>query len=504
VDQRPWRIGARLLCSSLTGEPSVGTGNTMTFLGWLISILGYGLTLLLLPVVLLVKKRQPVSSVAWMLAIVLVPIAGAVLFLVFGINRVERRKASKLRSTERLAEQLPQATEPLRLPREEDRPETRRLMRLAQRLTGNWPTEGNDIELLADTNRTIGLIEQALLGARESIHLEYYIWQPDKTGTRIRDLLIRKAREGIRVRFLYDRFGSFWLTKRFLRPMREAGIQVASFLPGQIFRERWSLNLRSHRKIVVVDDRVAFTGGVNIGDEYVGRNLAFGFWRDAHLRIVGPEVRRHQLVFAEDWFYATGEVLPEVESRPPESAPGTVTAQTVSGGPEDETSVFQALILAAINEAHDRVLLVTSYFAPPTAIITALENAAFRGTRVRLLLSGRRNHLWTLLAGRAIYDSLLKAGVEIAEYQRGLLHSKTLTIDGHWSLVGSANLDCRSLFLNFESGVILYDQPLAEQLEQQFERDLQDSTVVDPEAWARRPWFQVVGENLCRLFTPVL
>ena len=476
----------------------------MSFLGWALSILGYALTLFLLPVVLLVKKRQPVSSVAWMLSIVFIPIGGAVLFLVFGINRVERRKASKQRSTEQLAEQRPQRLEFPREPRDDDRVETRRLMRLAQRLTNAWPTHGNDIELLTDTNRTLGLIEQALLGARESIHLEYYIWQPDRTGTRIRDLLILKAREGVRVRFLYDGFGSFWLTNRFLRPMREAGIQIATFLPGQSFRERWSLNLRNHRKIVVVDGRVAFTGGMNIGDEYIGRSSAFGFWRDAHLRVVGPEVRQHQLVFAEDWFFATGEVLPDAESFPPPEAAGVVTAQTVSSGPEEEISIFQALMLEAINQAQDRVLLVTSYFAPPGAIISALENAAFRGVRVRLLLSGRMNHFVTLLAGRAIYDSLLRAGVEISEFQRGLLHSKTLTIDGHWSLVGSANVDCRSLFLNFEAGMVLYDECLAEQLEQQFERDAQDSPRIIPEVWNRRPWFQVMGENFCRLFTPAL
>lgn len=476
----------------------------MTYLGWLLSILGYGLTLLLLPVVLLIKKRQPAASVAWLLAIMFIPIGGAVLFLLFGANRVERRKASKLRSTERLAEQRPPSAVPLRVPRDSDRRETQRLMRLAQRLTDAWPTEGNDIELLTDTNRTLGLIEQALLSACESIHLEYYIWQADRAGTRIRDLLIRKAREGVRVRFLFDGFGSFWLTQRFLKPMRDAGIQIATFLPGQTFRERWSLNLRNHRKIVVVDDRVAFTGGMNIGDEYLGRNRAIGFWRDAHLRIVGPEVRRHQLVFAEDWFFATGEVLPEVESTALPETARSVMAQTVSNGPEKETSVFQALMLAAINEAQERLLIVTSYFAPPSAIICALENAAFRGVRVRLLLSGRANHFATLLAGRAIYDSLLLAGVEIAEYQRGLLHSKTLTIDGHWSLVGSANLDCRSLFLNFESGVVLYDEQLAEQLEQQFERDMQDSILIEPAVWSRRPWFHVVAESFCRLFTPVL
>ena len=484
------------------GEDDVG--NTMTMFGWLVSILGYGLTLLLLPVVLLLKKRRPVSSVAWILSIVFIPIGGAVLFLLFGINRIERRKASKQRSSQQLAEQRPPPTEYSRQPRDDDRLETRRLMRLSQRLTDAWPTSGNDIELLTDMNRTLGLIEQALLSARESIHLEYYIWQPDRTGTRLRDLLIRKAREGVRVRFLYDGFGSFWLTDRFLRPMREAGIQIATFLPGQSFRERWSLNLRNHRKIVVVDGRVAFTGGMNIGDEYIGRSSAFGFWRDAHLRVVGPEVWQHQLVFAEDWYFATGEVLPDAASFPPPAAAGVVTAQTVSGGPEMETSVFQALMLEAINQAQHTVLLVTSYFAPPSAIISALENAAFRGVRVRLLLSGRMNHFLTLMAGRATYGSLLRAGVEISEYQRGLLHSKTLTIDGHWSLVGSANVDCRSLFLNFEAGMVLYDEHLAAQLQQQFELDAQDATRIIPAVWDRRPWFHVMGENFCRLFTPAL
>jgi cardiolipin synthase A/B len=366
------------------------------------------------------------------------------------------------------------------------------------------PTHGNEVELLTDTNRMLGLIEQAILSARETLHLEYYIWQPDRTGIRLRDLLIQKAREGVRVRFLYDGLGSFWLTQRFFRPMRDAGIQVATFLPGQTFRERWSLNLRNHRKIVVVDGRVGFTGGMNIGDEYLGRNPAYGFWRDTHLRVIGPVVWQLQQVFAEDWYFATGVELTREEAFPTVETHGGVTAQALAGGPDNDAEVFHALIFAAINEAKDRILLAASYFVPTPAIAEALEGAAYRGVRVRLLLSGRLNHVWTLLAGRSNYDTLLNAGVEIHEYQRGLLHSKTLMIDGHWSLVGSANLDCRSLQLNFEAGVVLYDKRLAEQLEQQFERDLQDAFWIKPEVWQRRPWYHVVGENFCRLFAPVL
>jgi len=377
-------------------------------------------------------------------------------------------------------------------------------MRLVQRLVNAWPSSGNDVELLIDTNRTLGLIEQTLLHARESIHLEYYMWRPDRTGTRVRDLLIARARDGVRVRFLYDAFGSFWLTKQFLSPMRKAGICVATFLPGQTIRERLSFNLRSHRKLVIVDGQVAFTGGMNIGDEYLGRARDTGFWRDAHLRIVGPEVAQHQRVFVEDWFYATGERLEHVEPFPARPTNGTVVAQTIASGPSDDVSIVQSVMLEAIGEARDRLLLTTSYFVPPSAILTALENAAYRGVRVRLLLSGRKNLSWPLLAGRAAYDALLRAGVEIFEYQRGLMHAKTLTIDGHWALVGSANVDCRSMFLNFEAGVALYDAPIAARLERQFDEDARDSHRIDAATWAQRPRLHIVGENFCRLFTPVL
>lgn len=473
----------------------------MTFFGWLLSSLGYAVTWSLLPVVLLRKRRHPAATIAWMLTIVLLPIAGGVLFLLFGVNRVERRKARRLQSASSLAGLRGASPGGERLPAADDLPGIRALLQTSHRLTEQWPSRGNHVELLTDTNRTLAHIEQAIRDARRSIELEYYIWRPDRTGTRVRDLLIEKAGAGVTVRFLYDGFGSLWLTERWLRPMRAAGIRVAAFQPGRSLRERWSLNLRNHRKIVVVDDAIAFTGGMNIGDEYLGRDPAIGFWRDTHLRLQGPEVQRHQAIFAEDWYYATGEVLPE---RAPAEASGEVVAQTVRGGPELDPSPFQTLLLAAIAAAQDRLLLVTSYFAPPQSLVLALQNAALRGVRVRLLVSGRKNHRVPLLAGRAVYDVLLAAGCEIHEYARGLLHSKTLTIDGQWSLVGSPNLDCRSLFLNFESAVALYDSGIAQALERQFACDVEDAVAIDPDRWAARSWFAQVGESFCRLFTPVL
>lgn len=467
-------------------------------------ILGYLGTLLLIRWVVLTHKQQPGVTIAWILTIVLIPILGGVLYLFFGINRVERRKAGKLAATRTAADSLPHLHLDDTGPPIELNAVQQPLMRLAASACGTISTPGNRIELLTDTNIAMRRIEEAILAARESIHLEYYIWKPDQIGLRIRDLLIERAQTGVKVRFLYDSLGSLSLNRRFLKPMREAGIAVASFLPGQSLRERWSLNLRSHRKIVVVDGRVGFTGGMNIGDEYLGRNRRLGFWRDTHLRLVGPTVLQLQQVFVEDWYYATGEDLTDPACFPSPEERGDVVAQVVSGGPVGEVRTFHALMFAAINTARQRVTLATSFFVPTEALVMALETAAIRGVDVRLLVPGRSMYPWTIYAGRSYYDPLLRAGVKIAEYRRGILHSKTLTIDGCWSLVGSPNFDARSLLLNFEVGVAIFDPRIAEELERHYEADLAHARIIHLEERRRQRARHILSENVCRLFSPVL
>jgi cardiolipin synthase len=468
-------------------------------------VLTYLLTLLLLiPWVLLHKSRNPVSTAAWIVAIILLPIVGGLMFAVFGINRVERRRSEKLRASGRLGKHLPSLSQHQLIPGEEHGLQHSRLMHLACRVSETLATTGNNVEILPDTNQTLGLIEQAILAAEETVHLEYYIWRPDRTGKRLRDLLIRKAKEGVTIRFLYDGIGSMHLNNRFLRPMRDAGIQVASFLPGATFRERWSINLRNHRKIVIVDGRVGFTGGMNIGDEYLGRNPQLGYWRDTHLKLVGPTVLQLQQVFVEDWCFATGEELTQPRLFPAPDSFGRVCAQVVPGAPTGRVSALHSLMFAAINDARESVTLATSYFVPTTSLLAALETAALRGVRVRLLVAGRSAYFWTVLAGRSYYESLLRAGVEIHEYERGLMHAKTLTIDGDWSLVGTANFDARSLMLNFEVSVALYDAKVAKQLEAHFEEDIQHAERIDAEVWQLRSRWRVLGENVCRMFAPVL
>lgn len=468
------------------------------------TVLGYLLTLLLVPWVFVQKNKQPVSTLAWIMAILLLPYVGGILFVVFGVNRVERRATRKLESNLAIGRALPELTQYQLVPEEAFEPQVRRLMRLADRVADTRPCYGNKIELLSDTKKMFELIEEAIQSATHSLHLEYYIWQPDRTGARLRDMLIERARAGVQVRFLYDRLGSFGLTRKFLRPMLDAGIQVASFIPGISWRERWSINLRSHRKIVIVDGQVGFTGGANVGDEYLGRNPHLGYWRDTHLRLRGPIVLQLQQVFAEDWFFATGEQVTQHDFFPRPSEPGDQIAQVVAGGPEGDSRALYSLFYAAINEARERIMLATSYFVPTAPLAMALETAAQRGVEVRLLLSGRGAHTWMVIAGRSYYESLLASGVQIYEYRKGLMHSKTLTIDGIWSLVGSPNFDSRSLLLNFEAAVVMYDPRMATKLEEQFVVDLKDAVLIDPAAWSRRSFPRKLAESFLRLFEPVL
>ncbi len=473
-------------------------------IGIIVTLTGYFATLYLIRWVLLLKKRQPVSTVAWILTIVFIPFLGSLLFLIFGINRVERRAALKQEATLEIQEELP-TIDDAHLAKEEDfKLEQKQLIRVANEVSDTKPTIGNQIEILTDTNKTLGLIEQAILSAKETIHLEYYIWQPDKTGTRLRDMLVEKAKEGVEIRFLYDGIGSLRLSRQFLKVMIDAGIQVYPFLPGTNFGYRWSINLRSHRKIVVVDGKTGFTGGMNIGDEYIGKNPKLGYWRDTHLKITGPAVHQLQQIFLEDWYCASDEMLLSKEHFPNPEITGNSSAQIIGSGPVGDHRAFDSIMFAAINEAKESIHLATSYFVPPINLACALETAAMRGVKVRLLLAGNSAHKITTWAGRSYFEDLLKAGVEIYEYQRGLLHSKTLTMDGHWSLIGSPNFDARSLILNFEVGVVMYDEEIAQQIEGHFRDDLRFGKAIHLKNWQSRPVRKALLENICRIFSPIL
>jgi cardiolipin synthase len=461
------------------------------------------LSFMLIPVVIL-RAREPLAAVAWILGIILVPGLGGILYLAIGTTRLAQKTRRKKATREALEAQFPTlAAHEVRPQPDKDRlPDE--LMTLACRVVDTRPTWGNEVQVITDTNRAYGLQEQAIREARNHIHLEYYIFQPDETGIRFRDLLIAKAREGVRVRFLYDAVGSMRLGRRFLRPMRQAGIQADCFLPVNLLRRRWVFNLRNHRKVMVVDGEIGFTGGVNVGNEYIGRKSQFGYWRDTHMMLRGPAVLQMQQVFAADWFFATDEELVAPELFPPAGERGDQTVQIVASGPDLPVDATLELFFTAISSARRHVLIETSYFVPPESIRVALESAAHRGVHVQLILPARSAHLTALLAAHSYYQDLLAAGAEIFEYSEGLLHAKMITVDGEWSYVGSANLDNRSLRLNFEVGVVFYSPAMAARLEEIFRADLARSQPLDLQSWSQRNIARRLMENTCRLLSPVL
>jgi cardiolipin synthase len=309
----------------------------------------------------------------------------------------------------------------------------------------------------------------AIQAAQSHIHMEYYIFQADETGRAIRDLLIAKAREGVKCRLLLDFVGCWKLFDRFLRPMREAGVEVVFFMPVLPWRGRYGVNFRNHRKIVVIDGRIGFTGSQNIGDEYAGRKGIR--WRDTHMRVLGPAVHQMQEIFIEDWYFASRrDITREMEAYfPPPETDSDQLVQVVPSGPDREVNVLHHLLLGAIGAARNSVSIATPYFVPDTTMILSLQSAAYRGVRVRLLIPSQTDHPVVLWAGRSCYNELRRAGVEIYEYDEGMLHSKVILIDDVCAVVGSANFDERSLRLNFEMSTILFEPQLAGVLFADFE-----------------------------------
>lgn len=470
---------------------------------WIALGVGYLLTWLLIPWVLLKRTVHASAAVAWILSILFVPYLGALLCVLAGTTRWERHVDRKREATARVNEGLPHWAKQHLAPAYT----VGRWAPLAQVVEsqiGTRATCGNEVEVYPDTEWSLQQIERIVEEAERFVHIEFYIVRNDETGSRLRDLLIRKAREGVAVKLIYDGFGSLWLGRDFVHPLQEAGVQTASFTPGPNLLHLLTLNLRNHRKIVIGDGQVGLTGGMNIGQEYIRPTKNFGHWRDTQILVRGPAVLQLQRVFAQDWFFATGEALTADELYPEPERRGDITAQVVSDGPDNDVDVFYCLLIAAIGLAQRRVTLTTPYFVPPEGLAATLETAARRGVDVRIMTAGRGNWTWTFQAGRSYYDTLLKAGAKIWEYQRGLYHAKTIVVDGEWSLVGTANCDFRSFILNFEVALATFDETIAAELEKEFEDDLQFARRIDLEEWRRRPTSARLNEEFWRLFAPIL
>lgn len=456
---------------------------------------------------IIMSKKDATSAVAWCLLVLFMPLFGALFFWVFGYTHVNRPILRKRLHRSRFrASHPPQRHEAARGEKggESTFPTYGDLGPLALKVNAFPVTPGNALTLYADTKPAYEALLKAVAEARQHAHLEYFILRSDETGMALLDLLTEKARQGVEVRLLYDSMGTRGLKTRFLKPLRDAGGKVSAFLPLNPLRSRLQVNLRNHRKITVVDGRVGFTGGMNVGDEYLGKNRYFGYWRDEVARLEGPAVAGLQRVFAEDWSFATGESVNDPVYFPTVEPAGETTVQVIESGPDQEINSIREVYFAAILAARERLWIASPYFVPDRGLLDALRLARYRGVDVRLLSLLRPDKWIAFLAARYYWTDMLAVGVKVYQYARGMMHSKMMMVDGQWGFVGSANLDNRSLYLNFEAGCILHTPARVKELEDSFLRDLEDSEPLDERVYSRRSFPVRLAENACRLLSPVL
>lgn len=457
-------------------------------------------------IVIILERRDPAKTLAWLLILIFLPIVGFVLYLTFGRQFRKRRMTKKKRVLNNYIYPLDAAFSEGRI----DFPwMTKSKERLINLILNNaeFPvTLHNDVQILADGEAAFAAFIEAISAARQHIHLETYILRNDEIGAKISGLLKTKAGEGVKVRVIYDALGSRALSASYLSELREAGVKIEPFFPVRLTFLQNKINYRNHRKILVVDGEVGFVGGLNIGDEYLGRDPAIGRWRDNHLRLQGNAVYFLQRIFLQDWYFITKESLEDNFPClfPAEGYPGDKVVQITASGPDTHWETIMQVYYYAIATAQKSIYLVSPYFVPNESILTALQTAALSGVDVKILLPAKSDHKIVELAARSYLEELMETGVEIYLYQNGFLHSKLLMIDGLIASVGSANMDQRSFNLNFEVNALLYSEELTQRLERDFREDLLHSERLALEAFKERPLLQRVLENGTRLFSPLL
>lgn len=438
------------------------------------------------------ERREPAATLGWLLALAALPLLGFAIYHFFGPRRIRRQRLRRVRA--RAALHAP-------LPADEGEAMHPRLTALVRSTTGLDAVHMHAPRLLRDGEQTYTAMLDAIAQARHHIHLASYIYDPDATGTLFRDALTERARTGVKVRLLLDSVGCARTRQGFFRPLLEAGGELAWFHPVR-FRplRRSTLNLRSHRKILVIDGLTGFTGGVNISDTQDRRRRADAH-RDLHLRFGGTAASALQLTFMEDWCYASRRPPRDPELWP-QPVTGGVPALVVPSGPDTAWEAFHRLSVELIHEARERVWLMTPYFVPSEAARMALSNAALSGCDVRVMLPQRADSRLVSAAARSYYDELLQAGVRIFEYRHSLLHAKAMLIDTHHAMIGSGNFDTRSFRLNFELSTLVADAGLASTLEAAWHDYAGDATEVQP--GKRGSFLRRLADAAARPLSPLL
>lgn len=455
------------------------------------------------------EKRDPVKSLAWITVTALVPIIGIFAYMLFGRNWRKRKMFNRKGIldegyTESVSrKQLHSLSDP-ELQTTPEIGNNRDTIRLMLNNSKALLAIHNRVKVLQDGKETFASLFESLKSAESSIHMEYYIFENDRIGRRVANILMEKARKGVEVRLIYDGVGTLWTKGSIFRQMRKAGVKVECFMPVAVPWLSSRLNYRNHRKIVVVDGKVAYTGGINIAERYL-KGTKFGKWRDLHLRIEGEAVNLLQAVFITDWYFVRRNEYLKTENYFRDTDIKEVCPMQIAvSGPDSDWSAIMQAFFSAIMKARRYIYISTPYFTPNASMLTAMKVAALSGIDVRLLIPAKSDSKVVYWATRSYVLELLEAGIKIYFYQGGFNHSKLIIIDGEFCSVGSANMDIRSFEDNFEVSALIYDSAIAAELEASYKADLKQSHLVTLAQWELRSRWNATLESLARLLSPLL
>ena len=449
-------------------------------------------------IIVISENRNPVKTISWVLVLLFLPLVGLIIYYFFGIdNRKNRlishkthKKINKIANEEFQHLSLDLAP-----------------VQYKGLITSLLPESTlYGFSTVAFFNSGVDYFQELfdrVKQAQKFIHIEYYIFNDDKIGTELANLLITKVQEGVQVRLIYDYVGNWKVKKTFYEHLSENGVQTVAFLPVKFKYFTSRVNYRNHRKIVVIDGEVGYLGGMNVADRYVN-GLDFGIWRDTQIRITGYAISGLQSSFALDWYSATGTMLMDKCYYPQLNKEGQSLIQIVNGSPFGTDKFIHIGFLNAINAANDSILIQTPYFVPTDGLLLALQLASKRGVKIVLMIPEKADTKLVHIASRSFLQDLLNIGVRVYFYKKGFLHSKLLIIDDDLIITGSVNLDVRSFEHNFEIAAFIYDKQTNTQAKNIFEKDLLDSKRLNKDTWAKRKWYYRFVESLMRLISPLL
>ncbi len=469
------------------------------------------LNIFLAIVLIFLERRDASSTWAWLMVLFFIPILGFLIYLLLG-RQLRKKHLFRWEGRDKIGidklidyqlDAIEQGTFEFRL---DDALDYKDLINMHLRNNHAVLTQDNAVQIFNDGEAKFNALIEDMEQAKDHIHVQYYIFRLDSLGQRIHDVLIRKAKQGVKVRLLFDDMGSRGVRKKHFKELVDLGGEVEAFFPSVMPLINPRLNYRNHRKIVVIDGRIGYIGGFNVGDEYLGLDRKFGYWRDTHLRIEGSSVHPLQTRFILDWNQASTNSDIEYSDRyfPAIPLKGSVGIQIVSSGPDSEWEQIKNGYLKLMAMAKDYIYIQTPYFIPDASFMDTLRIACLSGIDVRIMIPNKPDHAFVYWATYSYVGQLLKAGAKVYIYDNGFLHTKMIVVDNEASTVGTANIDVRSFKLNFEVNAFIYDRETSRELAELFEQDMLLSTELTMELYNERPRLIKMKESFSRLLSPIL